>query len=182
MGKINFLRRFIPNLVETMKLITDMLNKYQEIKWTIEAHASFENIKKAVGQSLVLISLDYTKDFLIFSFASENTIVAVLLQKNEEEQEQPIAFFSKSLRDFELRYATVEKQTYALVKALKSFRDYILHSKVIAYVPSSAINDVLIQPDNEGKRVRWIDKIQKYDLDIKLTKLLKGQGLENLLT
>jgi len=29
MGKINFLRRFIPNLVETMRLITDMLKKEQ---------------------------------------------------------------------------------------------------------------------------------------------------------
>lgn len=49
MGKINFLRRFVPNLVETMKLIIDMLKKYQEIKWTIESHASFERIKHALG-------------------------------------------------------------------------------------------------------------------------------------
>jgi len=68
------------------------------------------------------------------------------------------------------------------VKALKSFRDYVLHSKVIAYVPNSAIKDVLIQPDNEGKRGRRIAKIQEYDLKIKPTKLVKGQGLAKLLT
>jgi len=79
MGKINFLRRFIPNLAETMRLITNMLKKDQEIKWMIESRASFEKIKHAIGQSPVLINPHYTKDFLIFSFASENTIVAVLL-------------------------------------------------------------------------------------------------------
>ena len=37
LGKIFFLRRFIPNFVEIVKLITDMLKKNSEVKWTIEA-------------------------------------------------------------------------------------------------------------------------------------------------
>jgi hypothetical protein len=52
----------------------------------------------------VLVSPDYSKEFLIFSFASEYTIAAVLLQKNNEGYEQPISFFSKILRDAELKY------------------------------------------------------------------------------
>jgi hypothetical protein len=32
-GKINFLRRFIPNFAKIIKLITDMLKKNAEIKW-----------------------------------------------------------------------------------------------------------------------------------------------------
>jgi hypothetical protein len=67
----------------------------------------------------------------------------VLLQKNEEGFEQPIAFFSKSLRDAELRYDILEKQAYAMVKALKAFRTYVLHSKIIAYVPTNAIQRYL---------------------------------------
>jgi len=39
----------------------------------------------------------------------------------------------------------------------------------------------LVQPDREGKRGRWIEMIQEYDLEIKPTKLVKGQGLEKLL-
>jgi len=45
----------------------------------------------------------------IFSFASFHTVVAVLLQKNEEGYEQPIAFFSKSLHPAELKYEINEK-------------------------------------------------------------------------
>jgi hypothetical protein len=73
------LRRFIPNFVEIVKLITNMLKKDREVKWTIESKASFERIKKAIGEAPVLASLDYTKEFLIFSFASEHTIATVLL-------------------------------------------------------------------------------------------------------
>jgi hypothetical protein len=75
----------------------------------------------------------------------------------------------------------MEKQAYALVKALKDFRDYILHSKILAYVPTSTIKDILTQPDSEGRRGKWIAKIQEYDVEIKPTKLVKGQGLAKLL-
>ena len=38
----------------------------------------------------------------------------------------------------------------------------------------------MVQYDSEGKRGRWIAKIMEYDIDIKPTKLIKGQGLEKL--
>jgi hypothetical protein len=87
-----------------------MLKKYNEMKWTNEAKESFERVKKYISEAPVLSSPDYTKEFLIFSFASEHTITAILLQKNEEGFEQSIAFFSKILRDAELRYDILEKQ------------------------------------------------------------------------
>jgi hypothetical protein len=75
----------------------------------------------------------------------------------------------------------MEKQAYALVKALKAFRVYVLHSKVTTYVPSASVKDILVQPDIDGKRGRWIAKILEFDLEIKPTKLVKGQGLAKLL-
>jgi hypothetical protein len=60
-----------------------MLKKDNEIKWTVEAKASFKRVKKAISEAPVLASPDYTKEFVIFSFASEHTIAAVLLQKKE---------------------------------------------------------------------------------------------------
>ena len=68
-----------------------------------------------------------------------------------------------------------------MVKVLKFFRIYVLHSKVISYVPNAAVKDVLTQPDSEGKRGRWIAKIMEYDVDIRPTKLVKGKGLAKLL-
>jgi hypothetical protein len=62
-----------------LKHITSMLKKDHEVKWTIEAKKSFQQIKEALGESLVLVSLNYDKDFLIFSFSSEHTMVVLLL-------------------------------------------------------------------------------------------------------
>lgn len=39
-----------------------------------------------------------------------------------------------------------------------------------------------MQLDTEGKRGRWIAKILEFDIEIKPTKLIKGQGLARLIT
>ena len=109
LGKINFLRRFISNFAELVKHITTMLRKGNKVRWTTEPRTSFDQIKRALTETPVLISPDYSKEFLIFSFASFDTVAAVLLQKNEEGQEQPISFFSKALRDAKIRYEIMEK-------------------------------------------------------------------------
>jgi hypothetical protein len=80
-----------------------------------------------------------------------------------------------------MKYDIMEKQAYALVKSLKDFRVYVLHSKFIAYVPSASVKEILIQPDIDGRRSKWIAKILEFDLEIKPTKLVKGQGLARLL-
>jgi hypothetical protein len=181
LGKINFLRRFISNFVELVKHITSMLRKGSEVKWIVESRNSFDQIKRDLTEAHVLIIPDYSKEFLIFYFASSDTLVVVLLQKNTEGLEKPISFFSRALRDAEMRYDIMEKQAYALVKSLKDFRIYVLHSKIIAYVPSASVKEILIQPDIDGKRSKWIAKIMEFDLEIKPTKLVKGQGLARLL-
>lgn len=76
----------------------------------------------------------------------------------------------------------MEKQAHALVKAIKDFRIYILYSHVIAYVPNAIVKDILTQEGLEGKRGKWIASILEYDIEINPTKLIKGQGLANLMS
>jgi hypothetical protein len=67
------------------------------------------------------------------------------------------------------------------VKSLKAFRIYVLHSKVIAYVPSAFVKDILIHLDIDGRRSKWISQNLEFDLEIKPTKLVKGQHFSKLL-
>ena len=75
----------------------------------------------------------------------------------------------------------MEKPDFALIKALKDFRVYILHSHIVSYVPSIVVKDILTQRDPEGRRAKWIAVLLEYDLEIKHTKLIKGQGLAKLM-
>ena len=153
-----------------------MLRKGNEIKWNPEAKKYFEYIKVALTKDPVLASPYFMKNFILFSFTSDHTIVGLLLQKDEKKFEKTISYFIWTLHDTPLRYDIMEKQVYALVKALKEFRTYILHSHVIAYVPNSSVKDILIQHNPERRRGKWIVAMLEYDIEIKPMKLIKVQG------
>ena len=108
-----------------MKPLQKLLKKDAKFEWIDEWKDAFKSIKYAISKSPVLISPYYSKEFQIFSFATKDTIAGVLLQKNKEGQEQPIAFMSRSLQHSELKYTTMEKHAYSLVKYLKHFRTYV---------------------------------------------------------
>ena len=67
------------------------------------------------------------------------------------------------------------------MKALKEFRVYILHSHSTVFVPSVTIKDILTQAEPDGRRAKWISTLLEFDIDIKPTKLVKGQGLAKLM-
>ena len=75
----------------------------------------------------------------------------------------------------------MEKHALALVKAIRDFRVYILYSHIISYVPNEIVKDILTQDGPHGRRGKWIATILEYDIEIKPTKLIKGQGLSKLM-
>ena len=81
-----------------------------------------------------------------------------------------------------MKYDIMDKQAYALVRTLKEFREYILHSHIIAHVPSVVIKEVLTQSDPDGRRDKWIAVVLEYHLESNPTKLIKGKGLARLIS
>ena len=67
------------------------------------------------------------------------------------------------------------------MKALKEFKVYIMHSHSTVFVPSVAIKDILTQKERDGRRAKRISTLLEYDIEIRPTKLVKGQGLAMLM-
>lgn len=164
------------------RLLNNMLKNDSKVKCIVEAKQAFENIKMALTRTRVLTSPNFNRDFIIFSFASRHTIASLLLQKDDQGCEKPISFFSKALRDASINYKIMEKQTFVLVKAIKNFRFYILYSYVIAYEPNFVVKYILTQNGIEEKLGKLIANILEYRIEIKPTKLIKGQVLAKLMT
>jgi hypothetical protein len=158
-GKINFVRRFAPNYATIVKPINKLLTKDQKFEWTIEIQAAFTKIKHAINTAPVLVSPNFDKDFILYMFASEETIASILTQRNSKGEELPINFMNKTLHDYELNYPEIEKQALSLVKAVSRFRPYILSSHVIAYVLTSPVKMLFNQQLREGKWANWLAKL-----------------------
>lgn len=68
-----------------------------------------------------------------------------------------------------------------MVKEIKAFRTYLVGAKIIAYVSNVAVKDVFVQTKVTRRRCRWINRIQEFDIQIQITKLVRGQGLAKLM-
>lgn len=175
---MNFLRRFVPNFAETTKHIVDMMKGNSNFRWNEAGKQAFQDIKTAIAHAPVLGHPNYKRDFIIYCYASEHTLSDILMQENDEGTQAPIAFMSIPLKNHELKYSEIEKHAFAIVKDLKNFRFCILHSHSVILVPDTVVKSVLTQQDI-GCNVRgtWIAKIQEYDIEMKPTKLIRGNAL-----
>ena len=110
------------------------------------------DIKISISTAPILVSPNYEFPFKIYSFASKHSFVGILTQKREKEDERPIAFMSFPLKNAELNYSNLDKQSFALIKVVKNFYHYILRSKVYAIVPDLVVKTLLIQNELDE---RW---------------------------
>ena len=124
-----------------------MMKRNTNFKWTKEGKASFEQIKTEIANAPTLSYLDFSKDFHLYCYASENTLSAILTQPDKDNTEAPIAFMSIPLKKHELKYSLIEKNAYALVRAVKQFRFYIPNSHSKVFVPDSAMKTILTQQE-----------------------------------
>lgn len=73
-----------------------------------------------------LYNLDFIKIFLLYTFASNNSLAAILTQKDEMKNWCPISFMSASMQGSELNYLVIDKQAYEVYKVVKHFKPYLL--------------------------------------------------------
>ena len=97
-GKINFMRKFTSGFSETIKPLQSMICKDVELKWIDERKESFEKIKPTISQAHVLHSLDFSKYFFFYTFASDQSLATILTQNDDENIEAPVSFMSTKLQ------------------------------------------------------------------------------------
>ena len=135
LGQINFVKRFVPTFSEVVRPLQNMIKKASDFRWHELEKEYFARIKRLIAESPALLSPDFSKEFYLYTFAFDLSYVVVLTQKNEQGDEVPILFTSSSFQGAELKYPEVDKQAYAVFKAVKHCRSYLLKSRMIVVVP-----------------------------------------------
>ena len=149
---INFVRRFVPDFAQIVKPLQQMVKKKALFKWTESEKSTFIKIKTAIAHAPSLKSPNLDKDFILYTFASDDSLAAVLTQKEDGGDEFPISFMSTGLQGAELNYPAIDKKAYAVFKAVKQFRPYILKNRTKVIVPYPVVRSLLIQRELGERR------------------------------
>ena len=114
--------------------MTELLKKDTKFIWTEDCEASFQELKKRLVTSPVLILPDQTKDFVIYCDASRQGLGCVLMQERKV-----IAYASRKLKPHELNYATHDLELAAVVHALKTWRHFLIGNHCEVYMDHKSL-------------------------------------------
>lgn len=78
-GRINFFRRFIPDIADLLSPLTSMLKKNMTFNWTKYGKRIFELIKEALATTSTLLNLDFSKDFILYAYGNLDNISTLLV-------------------------------------------------------------------------------------------------------
>ena len=181
LGQINFVKRFVPEFSQIILPLQRMIKKKLVFKWGSAEKEAFDSIKQSIINAPALSTPNFSSHFILYTLASASSYVAVLTQINDQNLEAPISFYSSNLQGSELNYSEVEKQAFAMYKSIKNYTPFLLkaHTKVIVHF--SAVRQLLVQRELGEKRANWVNALQEYDIEIKLAKIVKGQGFCRML-
>ena len=78
MGTINFVQRFVPAFAQIVKPLQHMVKQSVQYKWNELEKGAFKKIKEAISHAPSLKSPDFEKDFILYTFALDNSLAVVL--------------------------------------------------------------------------------------------------------
>eukprot|EP00253_Pinus_taeda_P025357 PITA_25357 len=158
-----------------------MIKNNSNFKWGQDEYEAFNLIKQAIVNAPSLATPIFLEPFILYTFTSDRSYAVILTQANQEKEKSPIAFFSSNLQGAKLNYSDVEKHAYAVFKAIKYFRPFLLKTNTKIIVPFPAVSNILVQKDVGEKRANWVTTLQEYDIEIKPASIVKGQGFCKML-
>ena len=97
MGTINFVRRFVPDFAQIVKPLQQMVKQSVQFKWTDVEKNAFSKIKTVVAHAPSLKSPNFEKDFILYTFASDDSLAVVLTQKEDGGDQFPKSFMNTGL-------------------------------------------------------------------------------------
>ena len=99
---------------------------------------------------------DYDKEFIIVTDASKKGLGAVLLQRDEEGNERPVSFASRTLTKSEKNYSITEMEALGIVFALKKFKNMIYRYPITVKCDHTAAIAIFAKKDYPSARLaRW---------------------------
>lgn len=86
----------------------------------------FDAVKATLKYSPLLSPLDYTWYFILYVMTSDSTIIMVMFQGYDSNQEDVICYLIKGIIGTELHYSHVDKLALVVVHVVQQFQCYIL--------------------------------------------------------
>lgn len=173
LGMINFYRGSIPKAALHQAPLNVFLknskkNDSTPITWNPVADHAFELCKQDLRGVTTLAFPRSDAPIALMTDASLKCVGAVLQQKVKNIW-KPIAFFSKTLSDAQIKYSTYDRELLGIYMAVKHFRR-LIEGRVFTiftdHKPLIHAFDKKPSVDDSPRRIRYLDYISQFSTDV----------------
>lgn len=104
-----------------------------------------KRIEQAIVEAPTLRSLNFDKEFILYTFAYNTSYASILIQNNDEWDEVLIFCMILNLQGAKLKYTEVEKKGVVVFKYVKHFRSYFLKAHTNIIVTHMGVRSLFVQ-------------------------------------
>ena len=171
LGLLSYYSKFLPHLSTVLAPLYQLLQRDRKWHWTQVHTKTFEQSKKLLLSSQVLVHFDPRLEIRLACDASDYGVGAVLSHRMPNGVEKPVGFISRTLSEAEKKYSQVEKEALACVVGVKRFRSYLWGHHFILQTDNkpllSLLNEHKAIPQQAANRIqRWAWILSAYEYTI----------------
>ena len=170
LGKAGYYCRFIKDFSKVAHPLFHLKKKTVPFSFGEAELNSFLALKKALCEAPVLRHPDFERPFILQTDASGYGLGAVLTQEfddgTEFAGEHPIAYASRTLKDAETRYSTIEKEALGIFWGIKYFEQYLACARFKVVTDHKPLIGMMKKPHMNTRIENYALRLQHFNFDI----------------
>jgi hypothetical protein len=184
-GRLVALSRFISKLGEKPLPFYQLLRKTDNFTWTDEAQAAFDDLKRRLSTSPVLITPREKEPMFLYIAATNQVVSSVLIVERAEEGKEHgvqrhVYYLSEVLSPTKQRYPHYQKLAYAIYMTGKKLPHYFKCHSIIV-VASNPVSSILNNPDTTGCVSLWGITLGPWEITYQRQSAIKSQVLPDFI-
>ena len=182
LGFFSYFRTYIDGFAEIAKPLSDLTKKQvpNRLQWTSVHQQAFDLLKTKLCAETELHVINYGQPCGILVDASNMAVGCCLIQWAEDNSEKPIAFASTKLNHTQVAWSTIEKEAYAVMFALRKFRNFIFLAKISIFSDHNPLLYLKECAPKSAKLTRWALGLQEFDITWHFRPGSKNQAADTL--
>ena len=167
-GRISALSRFISRMGEKALPFYQLLRKADKFEWTPKADDAFEDLKRLLSTSPVLVTPKEREPLLLYIAATHQVVSTVLVVERPEEGkthgvQHPIYYLSEVLTPTKQRYPHYQKLAYGVFMTARRLSHYFQEHQVMV-INEAPLNSILNNPEATGRVALWGIELSPLDI------------------
>ena len=173
LGLVGYYRKFVPRFSDIARPLTQLTRKNEGFNWSTECDKCFHMLKDYLQEVPILRYPDPTADYILYTDASK---YAYVLTQSIDGTDHPVAYTSGLFRGFQLNWAALTKEAYAIYMSVKKLSFYLDSAQITLRSDHLPLKKFLENNTMNAKVNNWAVELESQNINFEFI-----EGTKNVL-